>query len=326
MVSTKGTREEIMKYPRFLAIMTLFALLLVATSLAAATLTPPLVDVDWVKQNACDQNVVVLDTRNNKIDKQSKSDYLKGHMPCSVHTDYIKGGWRVKVKDIAGMLPTVDKLEKLIGSLGIDNDAYVVVAGAGRQAKDFATAARVYWTFKVLGHEKVSILDGGIAAYAKVKGNIMEKGDRANQPKIFRADLQTEMLITAVGIAKAMEEGVLLVDFRPSDMFLGINKSGKVKRPGTLPGAVNLPRPWLTVNNEGTLRSLKALRELFNAAKVPTEGKQIAFCNTGHDAAIGWFVLSEILGNEQVKMYDGSLAEWAFEPTRPLEMKIALSS
>lgn len=306
--------------------MMLCGLLLATASVTAATSTQPLVDVDWVKQNACEQNVVVLDTRNKKIDAQSKYNYLKGHIPCSVYTDYVKGGWRMKVNNIPGMLPPVDKLEKLIGGLGIDNDTYVIVAGAGKQAKDFASAARVYWTFKVLGHEKVSILNGGIAAYAKAKGNVMETGDHTPQPKTFKADLQTEMLITADGVAKAMEEGVLLVDSRPSDMYLGVIKSGKVKRPGTLSGAVNLPRPWLTVNNKGTLRSPEALRELSAVVKIPTEGKQIVFCNTGHDASIGWFVLSEVLGNEEVKMHDGSLAEWAFDPNRPMEVKIKLSN
>ena len=305
--------------------MMLFGLLLVAVSVTAATSTQPLVDVDWVKQNACEQNVVVLDTRNKKIDAQSKDDYLKGHIPCSVYTDYVKGGWRMKVNNIPGMLPPVDKLEKLIGGLGIDNDTHVVIAGAGKKGKDFSSAARIYWTFKVLGHEKVSILNGGIAAYAKAKGNVMETGDHTTQAKTFKGKLQTEMLITADGVAKAMQEGVLLVDSRPSDMYLGVIKSGKVKRPGTLPGAVNMPRPWLTVNDKGTLRSPEALQKLIAMVKVPTEGKQITVCNTGHDASIGWFVLSEVLGNEAVKMYDGSVAEWASDPNRPMEVKIKLS-
>ena len=93
-----------------------------------------------------------------------------------------------------------------------------------------------------------------------------------------------------------------------------------------LPAAVNMPRPWLTVNDKGTLRSPQALRKLIATVKAPTEGKQITICNTGHDASIGWFVLSEVLGNEAVKMYDGSVAEWASDPNRPMEVKIKLSN
>lgn len=313
-----------MKYLKPWVIMVLVGLLQAATAAKTAAI-PPLVDVDWVRQNSCSPGVVVIDTRNIKIDAESKMEYLAGHIPCAVHSDYAKDGWRMKVEGIPGMLPPVDKLEKLIGGLGIDNDTHVVIAGAGKQAKDFATAARIYWTFKVLGHDRVSILDGGAAAYAQVKTNVIEKGDQSRPSKIFKGELQTEMLVSAEELSKTLDEGALPVDYRSSDMYLGINKSGKVKRNGTLPGAVNLPRSWLTVNNKGKLRIPEALRELYAAARVPTEGKQIAFCNTGHDAAIGWFVSSEILGNKEVKLYDGSLAEWSVDAKHPMESQITIS-
>lgn len=313
-----------MKYLKPWVIMVLVGLLQAATAAKTAAI-PPLVDVDWVRQNSCSPGVVVIDTRNIKIDAESKMEYLAGHIPCAVHSDYAKDGWRMKVEGIPGMLPPVDKLEKLIGGLGIDNDTHVVIAGAGKQAKDFATAARIYWTFKVLGHDRVSILDGGAAAYAQVKTNVIEKGDQSRPSKIFKGELQTEMLVSAEELSKTLDEGTLPVDYRSSDMYLGINKSGKVKRNGTLPGAVNLPRSWLTVNNKGKLRIPEALRELYAAARVPTEGKQIAFCNTGHDAAIGWFVSSEILGNKEVKLYDGSLAEWSVDAKHPMESQITIS-
>ena len=313
-----------MKYLKPWVIMVLVGLLQAATAAETAAISP-LVDVDWVRQNSCSPGVVVIDTRNIKIDAESKMEYLAGHIPCAVHSDYAKNGWRMKVEGIPGMLPPVDKLEKLIGGLGIDNDTHVVIAGAGKQAKDFATAARIYWTFKVLGHDRVSILDGGAAAYAPVKTNVIEKRDQSRPSKIFKGELQTEMLVSAEELSKTLDEGTLPVDYRSSDMYLGINKSGKVKRNGTLPGAVNLPRSWLTVNNKGKLRIPEALRELYAAARVPTEGKQIAFCNTGHDAAIGWFVSSEILGNKEVKLYDGSLAEWSVDPKRPMESQITIS-
>lgn len=313
-----------MRYLKPWAMMALVGLLHAATAAETAAI-PPLVDVDWVRQNSCNPGVVVIDTRNLKIDGESKFQYLGGHIPCAVHSDYARDGWRLKVEGIPGMLPPVEKLEKLIGGLGIDNDTHVVIAGAGKQAKDFASAARIYWTFKVLGHDRVSILDGGTAAYAKVKTNVMEKGDRSPKPKIFKGKLQTEMLVSANELSQAIDEGVLPVDYRSSDMYLGINKSGNVKRSGTLPGAVNLPRSWLTVNNKGKLRLPEVLRELYAAARVPTAGKQIAFCNTGHDAAIGWFVSSEILGNNEVKLYDGSLAEWSVDPNHPMETRITIS-
>ena len=63
---------------------------------------------------------------------------------------------------------------------------------------------------------------------------------------------------------------------------------------------------------------------LYTAAKAPTEGKTIMFCNTGHLASLGWFVNSELLGNKNTKMYDGSLAEWSRKPANPMDQRIKL--
>jgi len=140
-----------------------------------AQASTPLVDVDWVKTNSCNEDVRVLDIRN-PLDGGSRTDYLKGHIPCAVHTDYLKGGWRGMVDNIPGQLPATDKISKLIGDLGIDNKTHVVVYHHGKSALDMGSATRVYWTFKVLGHDNVSILNGGYLAYVASKSKI-EKGN-----------------------------------------------------------------------------------------------------------------------------------------------------
>ena len=132
------------------------ALLLLGGSLYAAGNPPPLVDNTWVKANGCKPGVAVLDVRSEKIDGQSKDDYLKGHIPCAVHTDYIKAGWRKKQKDIPGMLPPVDKLEELIGGLGIDNDELPQWLGSVPGLKDhvaYADSARPETISHVNQHE-----------------------------------------------------------------------------------------------------------------------------------------------------------------------------
>ena len=88
-----------------------FTGLLISSSLYAAT---PLVDVAWIKGNSCNSDVRVLDIRN-PLDGGSRTDYLKGHIPCAVYTDYLKGGWRAGVDKVPGQLPPTDKIAKLIG-------------------------------------------------------------------------------------------------------------------------------------------------------------------------------------------------------------------
>jgi len=291
----------------------------------------PLVDVDWVKANIGKPDVVFLDVRG-KIAGKSKADYLRAHIPGAVHTAYLKDGWRAKDgAGTPGQLAPIDKLESLIGGLGISNDSHVVVVPNGGKAVDVGTGTRIYWTFKVLGHDNVSLLDGGMAAYTKEIDestkkpvNPLEKGAVEIEAKTFKASLREEMLVTKEDVVAAQQSGVAIVDHRPHNQYLGINQHGKAKRPGTIPGASNVPENWLTKNGGGSFRSTNALEKLYASANVSTSGEQINFCNTGHWASLGWFASHELLGNKDAKMYDGSMLEWSADASLPMELKVDL--
>ncbi|MHB0974759.1 MAG: sulfurtransferase [Thiobacillus sp.] len=289
---------------------------------ALADSATPLVNVQWVKENACKPGVVILDIRN-QLDGHTKVDYLRGHIPCAVYSDYMKDGWRTKVNNIPGMLPPVPALEKLIGSLGISNSDHVVIYSAGLNGLDMGSATRVYWTFKVLGDDNVSILDGGYAAYEAVKGNKIETGTNTPKPATFTASFRKDMVPGEADVAKAMKSGVVLVDNRPADQYLGVNRNTPaVTRNGTLPGAKNLPESWFTDNNGGAFRAPAELKALYKEAGVPLKGEEINFCNTGHWASLGWFVSSELLGNKSAKVYDGSMSQWSANASLPMVQKI----
>ncbi len=297
----------------------------------SAQAADPLVDVEWVKANIGKPDVVFLDVRG-KIAGKSKSDYLRAHIPGAVYTAYLKDGWRAKdASGTPGMLAPVDKLEGLIGGLGIGNDSHVVIVPNGGKAVDVGTGTRIYWTFKVLGHDNVSLLDGGMAAYTKEIDektkkpvNPLEKGAVTVAAKTFKASLREEMLVTKADVAAAQQGGVSIVDHRPHNQYLGINQHGGAKRPGTIPGASNVPENWLTENGGGAFRSKNALEKLFAAADVSTSGEQINFCNSGHWASLGWFAAHELLGNKDAKMYDGSMLEWSADASLPMELKVNL--
>lgn len=284
----------------------------------------PLVDIAWIKQHSCDDGVRVLDIRN-PLDGASRTDYLKGHIPCAVYTDYLMGGWRVEVSKVPGQLPPTDKIGKLIGDLGIDNNTHVVVYHHGKSALDIGSATRVYWTFKVLGHDDVSILDGGYLAYAGDKKNKIERGNNKPDSRTFNVQLREEMLVDADDVQRAIGDGkTQLVDLRPRHQFIGINRHAKSKRSGTIPGAKNLPESWLTVNGGGTFRKQDELTRLYALAEVNPDGEQINFCNTGHWASLGWFVSSELMGNKAAKLYDGSMVEWSANTSLPMEAQVKM--
>jgi thiosulfate/3-mercaptopyruvate sulfurtransferase len=297
---------------------------LVPPSIADTPVTP-LMDANTLKGISCEPDIVVLDVRSEKIDGQSSDGFVQGHIPCAIHSDYVKDGWRAKVAGVPAMLPPVEKLEALIGGLGIDSDTRVVIAPLGGDSKSMASATRIYWTLKVLGHDRVSILNGGTLAYAKDESRPLETGARSPEPKQFKASLRTGMLVSEEEVARAMEDGSVLVDYRRQDEFSGLNRNAKTVRAGTLAGARNIPLEWLTQDNGGTFRSRKALGQIYDLVGVPTDAPQIAFCNTGHNSSLGWFAAHEILGNESMRLYDGSMAEWSRDDALPMVRPVALT-
>ncbi|MEW8625193.1 MAG: rhodanese-like domain-containing protein [Candidatus Thiodiazotropha sp.] len=291
-----------------------FILILLITALPLSA--QPLVSVDWLEQNKQKADLVLLDLQSNQ-------NYLRFHIPGSINTEY--SHWRTEKKGQPKLLPPVPIMEKLIGSLGIGNNTHVVLIPLGASAGDMAAASRVYWSFKVLGHDKVSILDGGLIAYAESRKYPLEKGNHQLKPATFKANFRAEMIPDAAAVKKAIDSGALAVDNRTRAEYLGIYKGGAKERPGSLPGAVNLNYDWLTVNGSGKLHSLENLKQIYQASNVPLQGAQINYCHTGNRAALAWFVSHELLGNSQARLYDGSTQEWAADPVLPMDRQVHLN-
>lgn len=288
----------------------------------AALAADPLVDPAWAVAHVGKPGIVF-------VDFQPAKDYAQAHIPGAVNTNYAKDGWRAerKADKVPDMLPEdVGPLATMIGTkLGIDNATHVVLVPQGNTALDVGQATRVYWTFKVLGHDNVSILNGGMSTYTDNEKNPLEQGLVKATPKTFKASVRKEMIVTMDDVRKARAAGnVLLVDNRPEDQFVGIAKHPKATMYGTIAGAKNLPNQWTTVNGGGEFRGKAQLEALYKYAGVPESGEQINFCNTGHWASIGWFVSSELLGNKQAKLYDGSMVEYTMLKGEGVEARVKL--
>jgi len=293
-------------------------LALLFTSLSA--LAQPLVDAAWAVANAGKPGIVFVDLRPS-------ADFLRGHIPGAVNTNYGNDGWRQdRVRDkVPDMLPeNLEPLVALIGKLGIDNDTHVVLVAPGNNVTDMGMGTRLYWTFKVLGHDKVSILNGGMNAYTSDDKRPLRTGAVTPAAKVFRAKLRQDMLITMEDVKKAQAAGQLLIDARSEDQYAGINRHPRSTQSGTISGAKSVPHNWLTVNGGGVFRPRAQIEQLYTVAGVVPTGAHIYFCNTGHWASIGWFISSEILGNNQSKMYDGSMVEWTMLKGGPIEARVKL--
>ena len=299
-------------------ISTPISMLLLALASGPLLAAEPLVDGGWLEANLGKPGVVVLDIRN-KIDKGSKQVYEAGHVPGAVYSNYIDDGWRVKQGEVVGMLPDVAHLEQLIGGLGIGNDDHVIIVPAGVSAPDYGSATRIYWTFKVMGHDAVSILDGGYALWAE-QGRPVETGSNRREAKRFTAHPRPELVASREDVARAVAtgKGPVLIDNRPAVQYSGEKTSGSVARSGAIPGARNIPVDLFYDANAREFTSLEKLAAMWHDAGISDASDQITYCNTGHMASLGWFASSELLGNKNTRIYDGSVADWSRHPELPM--------
>jgi len=284
-------------------------------TVAAPAAAQPLVSPQWLNEHLTDPDVVVLDVRS-AIDGGGEKAYLAAHIPGSIHSDYDKPGWRVTVNNVPFQLPSILEIQNLIGDLGIDEKSHVVVVPAGVHVTDFGSAARVYWTLKVAGVPNVSILDGGVAGW-RAAGLPVESGPSPTPtPKMLTADADESSLADIKAVVKIEQSGgATLVDARSPALFSGKDKGAKVAAFGHIPGAINVDSDEFYDNKANRLKPQAELAAI--AARIPA-GPVVTYCNTGHWSATDWFVLHELLGRKDVKVYDGSMMEWAMDPKRPV--------
>ncbi len=263
-----------------------------------------------------DSNLVILDIRSS-VDGGGKAAYEAGHVPGAVHTNYVADGWRAKVGAAPGMLPPLDRLAQLIGSLGIKPHDDVVIVPAGTSATDFAAAARIYWTLKLIGHGQQAILDGGFKAWSADPARPIETGVTAPSPAapypvVVKQNLRSNTDATFVA---ARSKLATLVDARAASYYDGKEKAAEAARAGHIPGAISRDYAEAFDLSSGRLKPAGELGTLF--AAVP-KGPAISYCNTGHTAALNWFVMSEVLGRDEISLYDGSMTDWTQDPDRPV--------
>ncbi|QQR38511.1 sulfurtransferase [Devosia rhizoryzae] len=290
------------------------ALLMTGAAQAERLTDQPLVDAAWLAQHLGDDSLVVLDIR----DATDAGDlYAAGHVPGAVAAPYAAAGWRAKVGDVPGLLPTEEAIEKLVSGLGVSNDDHVVILTGGANASDFGGATRVYWTFKVYGHDNVSILDGGYAAWAKANG---ELSPEAVTPvaATFDAEFRPELRAEVAEVNEAIANDVNLVDARSVAQFIGQEKTNTVQALGHIPSAVNINFDKFYDAEKPAFASADTIAQLARDAGVNDSEGFISFCNTGHLASIAWFGLSEVEGLPNVRLYDGSMSDWTSDPSRPV--------
>ena len=282
--------------------------LLAASSIALAA--EPLLTPNDVKALSANPDVRVIDIRAPK-------DYTQGHINGALNAPY--GQWRGPATN-PGELPELKELTALVQRLGLTPQTHAVIVSSGDNDTDFGASARVYWTLKVLGLENLSIVNGGMKAW-RTAGLDLSKDAPTVAPSGFEPRLNTELLVKQAQLVKdANSPNAVLVDARPAAFFNGETRHVVAKTPGTLPGAVNVAHSvWFKPGTSEVINATqaKSVAAKFNLAD--SDKEIVSFCNTGHWAATNWFVLSELVGDKDVKLYAGSMVDWS-RADQPLPM------
>ncbi len=270
-----------------------------------------LVDADWVQAHGSDPGVVLVE-----VDEDT-SAYDKGHIRGAVKID-----WKADLQDPVRR-DFVDKagFESLLSKRGIGNDDTVVLYGGNNNW----FAAYAYWYFKLYGHHNVKLLDGGRKKWEldgrELATEVPERGTTSytatEQDQSIRAF--RDEVVAAIGQLN-------LVDVRSPDEFAGRLLAPahlpqeQAQRGGHIPTAKNVP--WSKAAQEdGTFKSDDALRALYGDEAGLDFGRDtIAYCRIGERSAHTWFVLHELLGQPNVKNYDGSWTEYGSLVGVPIEV------
>jgi thiosulfate/3-mercaptopyruvate sulfurtransferase len=288
--------------PRFEMRTWLARLLLVLLPLAGAAhagALPPLLAAGELAARSNNGALRVIDIR---------ADGNAQYVPGAVAAPY--ADWRGPA-DNPGRLPDPPALSALLQRLGIDDSTPVVVVYEGDDPTDFGAAARVYWTLKTAGVGQVAILNGGMKSWLAA-GLPTAAAPSVPTPSTYQVRIDERWLASRAQVAAASGgSSSQLLDARPAAFFLGEKKHPAARVPGTLAGARNVEHTVWFVPGTAQLASPQAIGATAQRLGVDAGLPTVSFCNTGHWAATQWFVLSEVLGGRDVRLYPESMVDWS---------------
>ena len=270
-----------------------------------------LVSTEWVAEHGGDANVRLVE-----VDVDT-SAYEQGHIAGAVGWNWQSQLQQPVQRDLA----TKEEIEQLLGSSGIGNDTTVVLYGDNNNW----FAAWAFWQLRYYGHADVRLMNGGRVKW-EAEGRPMTT-DVPNYAATTYTASDGDESIRAYRdqvLALVNAGSISLVDVRSPAEFSGellapanLPQEGS-QRGGHIPGASNIP--WgQAVAEDGSFKSADDLRALYGAQGIDGSRETIAYCRIGERSSHSWFVLTQLLGFENVRNYDGSWTEWGSIVGAPIE-------
>jgi thiosulfate/3-mercaptopyruvate sulfurtransferase len=275
-----------------------------------------LVATDWLAAHLADPDLRIVDATwyLAAMGKDARAEFLSRHIPGAVPFDLDTVADHST--DLPHMFPDADTFARAVGALGIAADHHVVIY----DSLGFFSAPRVWYTFRLFGHARVAVLDGGLPKWQR-EGRALESGEaRAHPPTTYVARANPAMVRSkAEMLANLASRREQVFDARPAVRFTGAEPDlWPGRRRGHMPGARNLPYGSLIDHQTNTMLGAAALRQRFEAAGLAPGQPIVTSCGSGVTAAILALGL-HLIGRDDVALYDGSWAEWGLPGDTPVE-------
>ncbi|HWB46589.1 MAG TPA: 3-mercaptopyruvate sulfurtransferase [Hyphomicrobiaceae bacterium] len=273
-----------------------------------------LVETDWLAEHLNAPDLVVLDGSMHlpTTGRNARAEYLAEHIPGALFFD---------IDDIADeksalphMLPSTVKFASRMKKMGIGDGMRIVVYDSA----GLYSAARVWWTFRIMGHDDVAVLNGGLKKW-KAENRPLEDGEPPRRSeRHFTPRFHAELVRDAAEVKALIgSPAAQIVDARAADRFEGrVAEPRKGLRSGHIPGSRNVHYASL-LNGDGTLKSPAELRAVFAKAGVDPARPVVASCGSGVTAGVVAFALA-MLGHPDAAVYDGSWTEWGGSTELPV--------
>lgn len=269
-----------------------------------------LVTTEWLAENLAQEDVKVLDgTWVLPTDKDNlPSGYIKGSQIFDI--DAIAD----TSSPMKHMLASPEDFAKAVSTLGLRNSDHIICY----DRHGLFSSPRVWWNFVTFGHNKVSILDGGLPAWVKEGHTISKQPSKSSEPSDFKISPPLIKVTDKACVIDAIDKDIQIVDARPAGRFNGTSPEPRAGlRSGRIPGSYSLPFESLKTA-EGRFKPLNELSDIVGTKGLDLDKPIITSCGSGITAAGIAFVLHR-LGARDISLYDGSWVEWGASDA-PLEI------